>query len=136
MNRRRFLKSLLAALGTTLLAAFIYPLVRFLAPPSGEAEGKKVVIKRSEIPAGSAKDIVVNSIPSIIINTPDKGFIVLSKICTHLGCLVEYDKIKSRLLCPCHAGVYSLDGNVVSGPPPKPLRKFPVKVEGEEILIG
>ena len=136
MNRRRFLKSLLALLGTTLFAAFIYPLVRFLAPPGGEAEGKKVVIKRSEIPAGSAKDIVVNNIPSIIINTPEKGFIVLSKICTHLGCLVEYDKNKSRLLCPCHAGVYSLDGNVVSGPPPKPLRKFPVKVEGEEILIG
>jgi cytochrome b6-f complex iron-sulfur subunit len=136
MNRRRFLKSLLTVLGTTLFAAFIYPLVRFLTPPSGEAEGKKVVIKRSEIPAGSAKDIVVNNIPSIIINTPDKGFIVLSKICTHLGCLVEYDKNKSRLLCPCHAGVYSLDGNVVSGPPPKPLRKFPVKVEGEEILIG
>jgi cytochrome b6-f complex iron-sulfur subunit len=136
MNRRRFLKSLLALLGTTLFASFIYPLARFLAPPSGEAEGKKVIIKRSEIPAGSAKDIVVNNIPSIIINTPDKGFIVLSKICTHLGCLVEYDKTKSRLLCPCHAGVYSLDGNVVSGPPPKPLRKFPVKVEGEEILIG
>ena len=136
MNRRRFLKSLLAVLGTTLFAAFIYPLVRFLTPPSGEAEGKKVVIKRSEIPAGSAKDIVVNNIPSIIINTPDKGFVVLSKICTHLGCLVEYDKNKSRLLCPCHAGVYSLDGNVVSGPPPKPLRKFSVKVEGEEILIG
>ena len=136
MNRRRFLKSLLTVLGTTLFAAFIYPLVRFLTPPSGEAEGKKVVIKRSEIPAGSAKDIVVNNIPSIIINTPDKGFIVLSKICTHLGCLVEYDKNKSRLLCPCHAGVYSLDGNVVSGPPPKPLRKFSVKVEGEEILIG
>ena len=123
-------------LGTTLLASFIYPLVRFLAPPEGEAEGKKIVIKRSEIPVGSAKDIVVNNVPSIIINTPEKGFIVLSKVCTHLGCLVEYDKIKGRLLCPCHAGVYTLDGNVVSGPPPKPLRRFPLQVEGEEILIG
>ncbi len=136
MDRRRFLKSLLGILGTTLLVSFIYPLVRFLAPPSGEAGGKKVVIKKSEIPVGSSKDIVVNNIPSIIINTPDKGFIVLSKICTHLGCLVEYDKSKNRLICPCHAGVYSLDGNVISGPPPKPLRKFPVQVEGEEILIG
>ena len=136
MNRRRFLRSLLVVLGSTVLVSFVYPLVRFLAPPGGQAQGKKVVIKRSEIPAGSAKDIIVNSIPAIVINTPDKGFIALSKVCTHLGCLVEYEKAKKRLLCPCHAGVYTLEGAVVSGPPPKPLQKFPLKVEGEDIVIG
>lgn len=136
MSRRRFLRSLLLLLGTTVLASFVYPLIRFFAPPGSEAEGKKVVIKRSEIPAGSAKDIVVNNIPSIVINSPDKGFIALSKVCTHLGCLVEYEKGGGRLLCPCHAGVYTLEGRVVSGPPPKPLQKFPLKIEGEDIVIG
>jgi cytochrome b6-f complex iron-sulfur subunit len=136
MNRRRFLKSVLGLLGTTLFVSFAYPLVRFLAPPGGEAKGKKVVFKRSDLPEGYAKDIVIGNIPAILINTPDKGFIALSKVCTHLGCLVEYDKIKNRLLCPCHAGVYSLEGKVVSGPPPKSLQKFPLKVEGEDIVIG
>jgi cytochrome b6-f complex iron-sulfur subunit len=136
MNRRGLLKSLLGILSTTLLVSFVYPLIRFLAPPKEEAEGKKIIIKKSEIPAGSAKDIVVNGIPSIVINTPDKGFIALSKVCTHLGCLVQYDKIKGRLICPCHAGVYTLEGKVVSGPPPKPLQKFPVKGSGEDIIIG
>lgn len=123
-------------LGSTVLVSFVYPLVRFLAPPGGEAKGKKVIVRKSEIPIGSAKDIIINSIPSIVINTPDRGFIALSKVCTHLGCLVEYEKAKNRLLCPCHAGVYTLEGAVVSGPPPKPLRKFPLKVEGEDIVIG
>ncbi len=136
MNRRKFLRSLLVLLGSTVLVSFVYPLVRFLAPPGREAQGRKVVIKRSEIPMGSTKDIIVNSIPSIVINTPDKGFIALSRVCTHLGCLVEYEKAKNRLLCPCHAGVYTLEGTVVSGPPPKPLQKFPLKVEGEDIVIG
>ncbi|MBI5204198.1 MAG: Rieske (2Fe-2S) protein [Nitrospirae bacterium] len=136
MNRRRFLISLLGLLGTTVLVSFVYPLARFLAPPGGEAKGKKVVIKRSEIPAGSAKDIVVDNIPSIVINVPDRGFIALSRVCTHLGCLVEYDKIKKRLLCPCHAGIYDLEGKVVSGPPPKPLQKFVLMVAGEDIVIG
>lgn len=136
MNRRRLLKSILGLLGTTVLVSFVYPILRFLAPPGEEAQGRKVVLKRSEVPPGSAKDIVVNTIPSIIINVPEKGLIVLSKVCTHLGCLVEYDKSKSRLLCPCHAGVYSLDGKVISGPPPKPLQKFSFKVEGEDIVIG
>ena len=27
-------------------------------------------------------------------------------------------------------------GNVLSGPPPKPLQKYQVKVEGEDIVIG
>lgn len=135
MDRRRFLKSLLLLLGSTVLVSFLYPLIRFLAPPGEKEKGKKVIVNRNEVPPGSAKDIVVNNIPAMIINTPT-GFIALSKVCTHLGCLVDYDKGKSRLLCPCHAGVYNLEGNVVSGPPPKPLQKFPLKVEGEDIVIG
>lgn len=136
MNRRKFLKSVLFFLGSTVLVSFVYPLVRFLKPPGSEAEGRKTTIKREEIPVGSAKDIVINNIPAIVINVPDKGLIALSKVCTHLGCLVEYDKVKKRLLCPCHAGVYNLEGNVLSGPPPKPLQKYPVKVAGEDIVIG
>jgi cytochrome b6-f complex iron-sulfur subunit len=135
-NRRKFLKSLLVLLGSTVLVSFVYPLARFLAPPGEEAKGKKIVLNNAEIPIGAAKDIVVNSIPAIVINIPDKGFVALSKVCTHLGCLVEYEKAKNRLLCPCHAGVYTLEGNVVSGPPPKPLQKFPLKVEGEDIVVG
>ncbi len=136
MGRRKFLKSLLFLLGSTAFVSFAYPLVRFLEPTGSEAKGKKTVIKREEVPLDSAKDVVVHGTPAVVINTPDKGFIALSKVCTHLGCLVEYDKTKKRLLCPCHAGVYNLDGNVVSGPPPKPLEKFQLKVEGEEIVIG
>jgi len=136
MDRRKFLKSLLFLLGSTVLVTFVYPLAKFLAPPGGEAKGRKTVIKKAEIPLRSARDIIVNNIPAMVINTPEKGFVALSKVCTHLGCLVEYDRNKNRLLCPCHAGVYTLEGNVVSGPPPKPLQKFSLKVEGEDIVIG
>ena len=136
MNRRKFLKALLFFLGSTALGSFVYPLVRFLKPPGSEAEDGKTTVKKAEIPVGTAKDIFVNNTPAILINVPDKGLIALSKVCTHLGCLVEYDKLKEILLCPCHAGVFNLAGNVLSGPPPKPLQKFPVKVQGEDIVIG
>jgi cytochrome b6-f complex iron-sulfur subunit len=42
----------------------------------------------------------------------------------------------NRFICPCHAGIYDLEGNVLSGPPPKALIKLPVRVEGENIVIG
>jgi cytochrome b6-f complex iron-sulfur subunit len=49
---------------------------------------------------------------------------------------VEFNKNSLKFVCPCHAGIYDLDGNVVSGPPPKPLTAIPLKIEGETIIIG
>ena len=136
MKRRKFLKVLLGLLGSATVVTFAYPFVKFLAPPEGESKTRKLVVKKSEIPIGEAKAFTFNNTPVIVINRPDKGFIALSKVCTHLGCLVTYERGKKILLCPCHAGVYDIEGNVVSGPPPKPLQKFSVRVEGENVVIG
>lgn len=55
--------------------------------------------------------------------------LVLSAVCTHLGCNVRWREDESRFVCPCHAGVYDADGKVVSGPPPKALRKIETRVK-------
>ena len=136
MKRRKFLSLLLTILGLTAVGSFVYPLVRFLAPSEGKNKVKQISLKRDEILLGEAKEIPLDSIPLIIINRPGKGFIALSRVCTHLGCLVDYNKIQNRVICPCHAAIFDLEGNVVSGPPPKPLQRFPLKVEGESIVIG
>jgi menaquinol-cytochrome c reductase iron-sulfur subunit len=41
-------------------------------------------------------------------------------------------------MCPCHGGVYYKDGSVAAGPPPRPLERYPVRVQdGQvEILVG
>ena len=136
MKKREFLSLLLTLLGLTAAGSLVYPLVRFLAPPSGKARSKQITLKKSEIPVGEAREIPFGGIPAIIIHRPDKGFIVLSRVCTHLGCLVDYNKTQNRIICPCHGAIFDLEGNVVSGPPPKPLQKFPLKAEGDSILIG
>ncbi|NJD57074.1 MAG: Rieske 2Fe-2S domain-containing protein [Nitrospirae bacterium] len=136
MKRRNFLKALMGVFGTVSVASFAYPLIRYLAPSGSAADQKKIVLSKQEIPIGGSKVIVFHERPAIVINRPDKGFIVLSKVCTHLGCLVEYAKDRNVLVCPCHAGTFDLEGNVISGPPPKPLPKLPLRVEGEQIIIG
>jgi len=135
-TRREFLQRLLAVLGLTALASFFYPLVKYFSPPAEEAGARRLVLSKKDIPSGEAKDIVFNNTPGVLINRPDKGFIALSRVCTHLGCLVDYQKDKKRFLCPCHAGTYDLSGSVLAGPPPKPLQQFPLKVEGDSIIIG
>ena len=136
MKRRSFLKGALTLLGATGVASFTYPLFRYLAPPAGAERSTTVSIAKRDIPLGEAKEIVFNNVPAVILNRPGKGLIAVSRVCTHLGCLVQYDRDNKRLLCPCHAGVYDLEGNIVSGPPPKPLPKLPLRVEGETIIIG
>lgn len=136
MKRRNFLQVLLTALGATTLASFAYPLYRYLVPPRTTEAVRTALIAKNEVPLGGTKEIVLNDIPVIVLNRPGKGLIAMSRVCTHLGCLVQYDKENKQLLCPCHAGVYDLEGSVLSGPPPKPLRRLPLRVDGDTIVIG
>lgn len=53
----------------------------------------------------------------------------LSATCTHLGCQVRWDRDARRFLCPCHGGAYNARGQVLEGPPPRPLDTVDVRVD-------
>jgi Rieske Fe-S protein len=61
----------------------------------------------------------------------------LSATCTHLGCQVRWDRDSKRFLCPCHGGAYDSQGRVVDGPPPRPLDRIEVRVDGgdDSVLV-
>jgi cytochrome b6-f complex iron-sulfur subunit len=136
MKRRKFLGILLTVLGSTAAASFVYPLIRFFAPPARDNKTHTISIKKSDLRFGEAREIILNNKPVIVINRYQKGFVAFSRVCTHLGCLVEYDKGLRKMVCPCHAGTFDLEGNVLSGPPPRPLPTIPLKVEGDFVIIG
>ena len=48
----------------------------------------------------------------------------LSNTCTHLQCDVHWDTLLEQFLCPCHGGLYDIDGLNVGGPPPQPLAQW------------
>lgn len=58
------------------------------------------------------------------VRPPGKDLFVLSNICTHLGCPVRWSGDVRRFLCPCHRALFDTQGNVVSGPPPRPLDRY------------
>ena len=69
---------------------------------------------------------------------PD-GFIVYSKICTHVGCPVAlYEQQTDKLLCPCHQSTFDvLDGaRVLFGPAARPLPQLPVKFNEKGELVA
>lgn len=103
----------------------------------------------SVITAGMVDDYPVGSVTPFsggrfYLSRVESGFLALSRKCTHLGCVVPFqggepslDKLAplGRFNCPCHGGMYDRYGQVISGPPPRPLDLYPIKIEGGKILV-
>jgi menaquinol-cytochrome c reductase iron-sulfur subunit len=60
---------------------------------------------------------------------------VFSDICTHLGCRVTWDSDQGHYISPCHDGHFDILGNVVSGPPPRPLDEYITTIENGNLLV-
>jgi nitrite reductase/ring-hydroxylating ferredoxin subunit len=72
--------------------------------------------------------------PAILIRTNDGAYYAYDQKCTHLTCPVYFAKERERLECPCHEGGFDvMTGNVLYGPPPRPLDKIEIEVRGEEV---
>lgn len=107
------------------------------APEQTQSQGGEVVIAQvSALVAGEGFNFKANDgTDAILFKTKDEKVYALSRICTHEGCSVDFDLAQNKLICPCHGATYeALDGNVISGPTQKNLKKINVKVDGDNVL--
>jgi menaquinol-cytochrome c reductase iron-sulfur subunit len=51
----------------------------------------------------------------------EDDFHVVSAVCTHLGCTVQWKQDKGEFACPCHGSRFRADGSNFAGPAPRPL---------------
>lgn len=135
-GRRKFLGVCLAGATAVAAAAAAYPVFQYLAPRSGQQGTEKLIFAISDLPEGEAKFFEYAGSSAVLVKTKAGDLIALSAVCTHLGCIVQWEKEKQDFLCPCHAGQYAADGTVLSGPPPKPLAKIPLTVAEGKITVG
>ncbi len=135
-GRRTFLGVCLAGLGAIAAAAVGWPLFSYLAPGSKTKAAGKVVIPETDITEGNVKFFEYAGSSAVLVRKRDGTLVALSAVCTHLGCIVQWEKDKQDFLCPCHGGHYTPDGIVTAGPPPKPLPKIPFSVAGGNITVG
>jgi len=63
-------------------------------------------------------------------------FVAISTRCMHLGCPVRYVEASERFICPCHGGVYDIEGKVSDGPPVRPLDRFYTRVRNGNVEVG
>jgi cytochrome b6-f complex iron-sulfur subunit len=138
-TRRGFLEWFLATSVGALAVAVFYPIVRYLIPPEVVESAASTVtlsVQPSEVLPNSGQIFRFGSNPAILVRTPAGDLRAFSAVCTHLGCTVQYQPDRADIWCPCHDGHYDLNGNVISGPPPAPLTRYDVNVQGNRIIVS
>jgi len=135
-TRRSFLQGLLGALTVLGAGALVYPVVRYLAPRASAGSRSKVEIPLGQVAEGDAKFFDYAGKAAVLVKLTGGTVVVRSAVCTHLGCIVQWQKEKGQFLCPCHAGLYGIDGRVLGGPPPKPLEALPYTIANGVVQVG
>jgi Rieske Fe-S protein len=136
-SRRSLLKIFLGGGIAASLATFLYPVLRYLVPPAETNLGVDTVVAATihELKPNSSKIFRFGSRPALLVRTAAGEYQAMSATCTHLSCTVQYRKDVQQVWCACHNGMYDLNGRNISGPPPRPLEKFQVHIQGEEIHV-
>jgi cytochrome b6-f complex iron-sulfur subunit len=129
-ERRRFINWFLGTSFGALIAAIVFPIARYVSPPHIPEPST------AQIEAGTADDLDLlqkgfkivrfGADPVIVIRVAEGVFRAFAATCTHLDCIVGFQKAENRIWCNCHGGAYDLTGRNVGGPPPRPLTAFKV----------
>jgi menaquinol-cytochrome c reductase iron-sulfur subunit len=153
ISRRDFIKITTAAVGTVIGAVIGLPAIAFLIDPALKSSKADAWIPLGKLenfeigkptPASFTRSKVngwektVNSYGVFVLRTSESETLVLSNKCTHLGCNVNWNVDKQEYICPCHDAQFGINGNVLGGPPPRPLDRYSgdqVKVEDGTLLI-
>jgi Rieske Fe-S protein len=88
-------------------------------PEIGEAGKTTVYIRRGN-----------PELPGAEHESPEE-FVAISTRCAHLGCPVRFVAAAGNFICPCHGGVYGFQGEVIGGPPVRPLDRFQTRINEE-----
>ena len=136
ISRREFVDWVIKGGIMATLTGMIAPALSYLWPvmKSGPHVDLQEVGLAEDIPVWGSRKVIVGGSALVIIRTP-KEFKAFSAICTHLGCIVDWEGQKREIVCPCHAGVFDTEGRAVSGPPPRPLPVYPVQVANGKIFV-
>ena len=65
----------------------------------------------------------------------DTGITVLSSICPHLGCPINWHLEQSQFFCPCHGGIFDTDGQQIGGPPPRAMDPLEFEVRSGRLWV-
>jgi Rieske Fe-S protein len=146
LSRREFAKAITTFLGSIMGVITGFPLIAYIFSPATKVQKLDDWISLGSLekyPVGTPTlfsftrtkvngwEQTTNSYGVFVIRDTESKVRVLSNVCTHLSCRVNWVEETQTFNCPCHDAMFDIEGNVLYGPPPKPM----VQWSGEEIEV-
>ncbi len=150
LDRRSFVKIVTSALGSLMAAVIGLPVIQYFISPAlnkdtaddwislGTLENypfNTPTLFNFTLTKINGWERTTQSYGVYVLREEGKDVTVFSDICTHLSCRVKWNEEQTEYTCPCHAAFFDKYGNVLSGPPPRPLDQFETKLDGGQLFI-
>lgn len=139
LSRRDFVKFVTAGVATVIAAVVGLPIIRYLIDPALKEQETSAWIPLGRLDAFETNkptlinfnrtrrrgwEKTVNSYAVYVVRRSEQDVVVFSSLCTHLACRVNWREEEQQYVCPCHDGRFGREGEVLSGPPPRPLERY------------
>jgi cytochrome b6-f complex iron-sulfur subunit len=142
-RRELLLRALDAGLllgGVGLVGAGAVGVTRFVLPPPAAAAERVVRVRIADLSLTGNPDglyavrFLYQGQPAIVVRRSPAEVAAFVAVCTHLHCVVHYDDVSNRLVCPCHQAAFDLTGRPVAGPPQAPLARLAIVKQDQEYV--
>ncbi|MBU0512997.1 MAG: Rieske 2Fe-2S domain-containing protein [Chloroflexi bacterium] len=150
LSRREFTSIVTAFLGSIMGAVVGLPVIGYIISPAVKTEKVDDWVSLGLLdsyPIGTPTlfsftrtkvngwEKTANSYGVFVLRASESQVRVLSNVCTHLSCRVNWKKEAQSFECPCHDAHFDIDGKVLDGPPPRPMDEYERKIEDGNILV-
>jgi menaquinol-cytochrome c reductase iron-sulfur subunit len=150
MPRRTFHLAVIYILGTLMGLALAVPtLIYLLAPPrtrrqSAFVDAGDISQLTPDAPVEMSFQqtrvdgwrVLTEKRTAWVVKTGDNKIVAFGPQCTHLGCAYHWDQGVKQFACPCHASFFSLQGQVLAGPAPRPLDRYLTRIQNNRLQVG
>jgi quinol---cytochrome c reductase iron-sulfur subunit, bacillus type len=152
LSRRDFIKAVTVGIGGLIAALIGLPSLAYLLSPATESRAEDDAVidlgPTENYPVGvptrfdftrtkvNGWERTATNYGLYVVRSGEQDVRVFSDICTHLGCRVTWHPNIENYVSPCHDGHFDRLGNVVSGPPPRPLDEYVTKIEAGHLFVS
>ncbi|WP_353718395.1 FAD-dependent oxidoreductase [Dyadobacter sp. 676] len=92
----------------------------------GDRFGIEEISSFGEIAVGTGKIVEYDGRKLGVYKKEDGDVTVLDPVCSHAGCVVQWNDSEKSWDCPCHGARYNYHGEVLTGPARKPLERVEI----------
>jgi cytochrome b6-f complex iron-sulfur subunit len=134
ISRRRLIVYAWIVAGAIVAGELAGGVLAFLWPRRRRGKEKNIFI------AGKVSDFKIGGVvpfrkEKTFVVRLEGGFLAISSVCTHLHCIVNWNELTKRFECPCHGAKFNEEGEVLAGPPPRPLDLHKLEIAAGNVVI-